>query len=128
MTARRTLGEVEKRCPQLVDALPALARALRESLLRAGEPELAAQIDVARVHALCGCENDRCLGVYLAGEREPCGDEYRAVLPDAVVSLGVCRGQLEWIDDDEDLSPAREDPRRRSEYEALRPHVPMRLP
>lgn len=113
--------------PKLVEALPALARALQESLEREGEACLAEQVEEARVYALCGCDDRACLGVYLAAEREPCVGHYRAVLPDAVVSVGVCREHLEWIDDNELISAAGRDPRRRAEYEALRPHVPSRL-
>jgi len=41
--------------PRLADRLPAHAAALRESLLREGEPELASQLETAEVHAPCGC-------------------------------------------------------------------------
>ncbi len=119
---------MERSLPRLVDALPALAAALRESLLREGEPGLAAQLETAQVHALCRCDDRACLGVYLAPEREPCGDAYRVVMPDAVITLGVCHERLDWIDDNELLTPAGSDPRRRAEYEALRPLVPSRLP
>jgi hypothetical protein len=119
---------VESQYPKLADALPTLARDLRESLLREGERELAAQVDAARVHGLCACDEEGCLGVYLAAEREPCVGYYRVVTPDAVVTLGVCRERLDWIDDNELVSPAGGDPQRRREYEALRPHVPARLP
>lgn len=119
---------MEHSLPRLADRLPALATALRESLLREGEPELAAQLETAEVHALCGCDDRACLGVYLAPERETCGDGYRVVMPDAVITLGVCRERLDWIDDNELLTPAGRDPRRRAEYEALRPLVPLRLP
>ena len=114
--------------PRLAERLPTLARALRESLLRKGETELAAQVDEATIHGVCGCDEEGCLGVYLAPEREPCVEHYRTVLPDAVVSIGVCRERLDWIDDNELVSPAGADPERRREYEALRPHVPQRLP
>lgn len=114
-------------CPKLIDALPALARALQESLTREDEAALAEQVEEARVHALCGCDESGCLGVYLAPE-EPCADHYRVVTPDAVITVGVCRELLHWIDDKELVTPAGSDTRRRAEYEALRPHVPSRLP
>jgi hypothetical protein len=112
--------------PKLVGALPALTRDLRESLLREGEADLAAQLDEVRVHALCACDDPACLGVYLAPERSPCVGHYRVVTPDAVVTLGVCREQLDWIDDNESIGSARLNSERRREYEALRPHVPAR--
>jgi hypothetical protein len=49
-------------------------------------------------------------------------------MPDAVITIGVCRGHLDWIDDNEKVSLAGRDPERRREYEALRPRVPARLP
>jgi hypothetical protein len=113
--------------PKLVDALPVLARALQESLRREDEDALAEQVEEARIHALCGCDDGGCLGVYLAPEREPCVGHYRVVTPDAVITVGVCREVLDWIDDNELVSSAGSDPGRRAEYEALRPHVPSRL-
>lgn len=113
--------------PKLIDGLPTLACELRESLLREGEADLAAQVDEATIHALCGCNDEGCFGVYLAPERGPCIGHYRVVLPDAVVSVGVCRESLDWIDA-RDWQAADAHPERRQEYEALRPHVPTRLP
>jgi hypothetical protein len=115
------------RQPKLVDVLPALARELCESLLSEGESELAAQVHQARVHALCACGNSDCTGVFLGPERGPCVGHYRAVLTAAVVSLGVCRGRLEWIDD-RDLTGALANATRRVEWEALRPYVAARMP
>ncbi len=119
---------MDTQCPKLVDGLPTLARDLRQSLIRGDEHKLAEQVDEARVHALCACDEEGCLGVYLAPERGPCTGQYRVVTPDAVVTIGVCQEILDWIDDNELVSPAGSDPQRRSEYEALRPHVPGRLP
>lgn len=121
-------SRVDSPYPKLADALPRLAYELRESLLRVGETELAAQVDEARVHALCACDDEHCLGVYLGPERGPCTGDYRVVTPDAVVTVGVCRERVDWIDDNEQLSTARSDPLRRQEYEALRPRVPSRMP
>jgi hypothetical protein len=119
---------MEQPYPKLVDALPALARALQESLTREDEGALAQQVEEARVHALCRCDDSGCLGVYLRPERERCVGHYRVVTPDAVITVGVCRELLDWIDDNELVTPAGSDPRRRAEYEALRPHVASRLP
>ncbi len=127
----RTLGSkviVVDHLPKLVDALPTLAAALRDSLLREGDAELAAQVDEVRIHATCGCDEEGCLSVYVAAARgAPCGDTYRVVMPDAVVTIGVCAEQIEYIEDGV-LQEADDTPDRRREYRALEGTVPTRLP
>ncbi len=76
--------------PKLADALPTLASALRASLLREREVDVARQVDEVRIHATCACDEEGCLSPYVAPLRgAPCGD-YRAVLPDAVITVGIC--------------------------------------
>jgi hypothetical protein len=119
---------MESSYPRLADALPRLARDLRESLAREGEAELAEQVDMVRVYGLCACDEEGCLGVCLAPERERCVGGYRVVTPGAVITVGLCRERLDWIDDNEKVSPAGRDPERRREYERLRSQVPARRP
>jgi hypothetical protein len=115
--------------PKLADALPTLAAALRESLLREGEEDLAAQVDEARVHATCGCDEEGCVSVYLAEPRAaPCGDAYRVVTPDAVVTLGVCAGRLDCIEDNGLRTAGDDIPARAREYRAIEGTMPTREP
>jgi hypothetical protein len=115
--------------PRLADSLPTLATALRASLLRSGEPVLAEQVDDVRIHATCACDEEGCLSLYVAAPRgAPCGDGYRAVLPDAVISLGVCNERLEYIEDNALIRAAQDTPARSSEYRRLQGRVPARMP
>ena len=81
-----------------------------------------------RAVASCGCDEEGCLSVYVAAARgAPCGDTYRVVMPDAVVTIGVCAEQIEYIEDGV-LREADDTPDRRREYRALEGTVPTRLP
>ena len=67
--------------------------------------------------------------MYVAATRgAPCGDAYRVVTPDAVVTLGVCAEQVEYIEDNGVLRDADDTPDRWREYRALEATVPTRLP
>src|SRR3954468_9910508 len=61
---------------------------------------------------------------------EPQGETAASPRPPAVlraygVGLGVCRERLDWIDDTHLVRPARSEPRRRRENDALRAQVPV---
>ncbi len=115
--------------PKLVDVLPTLAAALRESLVREGEADLAAQVDEVRVHATCRYDEEGCLSVYVAAARgAPCDDAYRVVTPDAVVTLGVCAERIEYIEDNGVLRDANDAADRWREYRAVEGTLPTRLP
>ncbi len=67
--------------------------------------------------------------MYVAAARgAPCGDGYRVVTPDAVVTLGVCAEQIEYIEDNGVLRDADDTVDRWREYRALEGTVPTRLP
>ena len=108
--------------PRLADALPTLTRELRASLVREGEPELAEQLDSLVVRATCDCGEAGCRSVYLAPWPSAAGGEYRVVLPDAVVTVGVRDGRLESI---EDYAFAADEPNpaRAAEFAALKGRV-----
>lgn len=115
--------------PRLAEALPTLATALRTSLLREGEQDLAKQVDEVRVHATCACDEEGCLSLYLAPRRHTaCVDAYRVVLPDAVISIGVCAERMEFIEDNAVVRAAEDTPARSSEYRVLVGRVPTRSP
>jgi hypothetical protein len=114
--------------PKLAEALPTLAAALGASLVREGEWDLARQVGEVRIDATCACDDEGCLSLYVAPSRSvPCG-EYRAVLPDAVISVGVCGERIEYIEDNALLRDADDTPARSSEYGAVEGTVPTRLP
>lgn len=110
--------------PLMSVSLPTLTAALKPSLLREGEPALSAQVDVARIHALCYCGEPDCLTFFLAPPDEsPCIGAYRVVMPDAVMTIGVCNEQMWRVEDD---TNGRQDERTRAkvaEYGALRSRV-----
>jgi hypothetical protein len=61
---------------------------------------------------------------------EPQGETAGSPRPQRVLHaygsvLGVCRERRDWIDDNDLVRPARSDPRRRREDEALRAQVPV---
>ena len=114
--------------PKLSDALPTLSAALRTSLLREGEPALAEQVESLRIHATCACDEEGCLSLYVAAPRSaPCGD-YRVVLPDAVITIGVCDERMEYIEDNALMRDAEDTPARMGEYGAVEGTVPTRAP
>jgi hypothetical protein len=114
--------------PLLREALPTVATALASSLAEAGEVALAAQIETARVHALCECAEDTCMSFYLSPPLVGrCPGEYRVVTPDAVTTIGVCDEQLGWVQD-ETIDNHPETPRRLAEYWALEGQVPRHVP
>jgi hypothetical protein len=115
--------------PKLADALPTLATALRASLLCEREQALARQVDELHIHATCACDEDGRLSLYVAPIRSaPCGDNYRAVLPDALISIGVCGERIEYIEDNALVRDAEDTATRSREYGALEGTVPTRLP
>ena len=85
--------------PLLTDVLPTLSAELKPSLIRAGEMALAASIDSLRVHALCNCGDPECMKLYTSAEKHPCPGDYRVVLPDAVLTMGVCEEAISSIED-----------------------------
>jgi hypothetical protein len=115
--------------PLVSEALPTLARALKESLIREGEPELAAQLEQARIHALCGCGDRECMSFYVMppeDERSRPGD-YNTLEPDAVIAVDIHKGRMTFI---EDLVTRRWDPDTRArlaEYEAVAAVVPRHV-
>jgi len=50
--------------PQLIDALPLLAREIEELLTKANESKLAAQVAELRMIERCSCEDDFCASFY----------------------------------------------------------------
>jgi hypothetical protein len=115
--------------PRLAEALPTLAAALRTSLLGEGEQALAEQVDELRVHATCACGEEGCLSLYVAPRRDsPCGHGYRVVLPDGVISIGVCGERMEFIEDNALIRDREDTPARSSEYRAVVGRVPTRSP
>src|SRR4051794_28095332 len=72
-------------------------------------------------------------GLLRNSDRPACGTargngrkpETTAVLHAYGVGLGVCGERLDWIDDHDLVRPARSDPRRRRENQALRAQVPV---
>jgi hypothetical protein len=115
--------------PRLAEALPTLATALRTSLLREGERALAEQLDELRVHATCACGEEGCLSLYVASRRDaPCRDAYRMVLPDALISVGVCAERIEFIEDNALVRDGEDTSARSSEYRAVVSRVPTRSP
>jgi hypothetical protein len=50
----------------LVESSPEFSRELRDLLIAAGEPALAAQVDRLEIVAKCGCNDDFCASFYTA--------------------------------------------------------------
>jgi hypothetical protein len=50
----------------LVESLPEFSRELKELLIAAGEPALAAQVDRLEIVAKCSCNDDFCASFYTA--------------------------------------------------------------
>ena len=131
-------GAVEPRLPSVrmrpepplfLEALPTLGAALQRSLLDEDEPHLAASLSTARVYALCECGEPACMSFYLSPPIEgPCPGEYRVVIPAAVMTLGVCDEQIDWVQDEVLGRTDEETLRRRSEYESLGRVVPRFAP
>lgn len=87
--------------PLLVEALPAVARALHASLVRGGHTTLAEEVAGARVYGLCSCGLRGCMSLRLEPQRDrPCPGEYEVHLLDAFVSVGSCEGRLTNVDDE----------------------------
>lgn len=109
--------------PKLVEALPTLGSTLKDSLLREGEDGLAKQVDTAEIHAFCECDLEGCRSFWLAPPMEgKCEGEYRVVLPDAVISIGVCDEKMGWVHDERLGQPY--DAARHAECERLKDLVP----
>ncbi len=87
--------------PLLTDAMPTVAARLRKSLRAEGEQSLAQQVDTARVHALCRCDEDSCFSFYLAPpiplrERR---SRWTGLAPDGFDSIAIDNGQLAYVQD-----------------------------
>ena len=95
--------------------------------MREGEPELAEQLDRLLVRATCDCDEEGCRSVYLAPWPSAVGGEYRFVLPDAVVTVGVRDGRLESIEDYA-LAADEPNPARAAEFAALEGRVARATP
>jgi hypothetical protein len=54
----------------LVESLPEFSRELRDLLIAAGKPALAAQVDRLEIVAKCGCNDDFCASFYTAQKPE----------------------------------------------------------
>lgn len=85
--------------PLLREAMPTVAAWLREGLRREGEESLAAQVDTARVHALCDCSDDSCFSFYLmppipVAER---GHRYTGLAPEPFDSVGIDNGHIAMV-------------------------------
>ena len=79
--------------------MPTLAAALKPSLIREGEEALAETVDSLRVHALCSCGDSLCMTFY-AMPKSGCDGLYRVVMPDTVLTIGVCDDAIASIEDD----------------------------
>jgi hypothetical protein len=116
----------QDRPPRLSDVLPTVFAVLGPSLAAGGEPELAARANDLRVHAYCDCDESACLSFHVSAPAPtPCPGEYRVVTPSAVATIGVCDGEMDWIEDlalgDDEQTRAR-----RAEYARLMETVPGR--
>lgn len=110
--------------PLFTEVLPTLAAHLKPSLIREGEEALAATVDSLRVHALCSCGDSLCMTFY-AVPKSRCDGSYRVVMPDTVLTIGVCDDAISSIEDDYHYGGADPD-KRLAEFVKLRTRVTAR--
>ncbi|GAA1593701.1 hypothetical protein GCM10009789_54700 [Kribbella sancticallisti] len=55
---------MDPKAPKLIEQWPTLAGQLRAALIRAGEAELATQVDDLRALKMCACGDDFCQSFY----------------------------------------------------------------
>lgn len=79
--------------------MPTVATWLRAGLRDDGEALLAEQVDTARVHALCECDEDYCFSFYLMppipiSERR---GRWTGTMPNGFESIGIDEGRMAWV-------------------------------